>query len=116
MTTPVPAETLAAFDKKAQAKIAPLDYVVALQLKSFSLNEQEAAAREFRIRGIDTLIKDLKQGLQKDEATALNRYLKQCPRIDELTQHILEYKEAQRLLEAYIPKLHIKIQDLEQSN
>ena len=116
MTTPVPAETLAAFDKKAQAKIAPLDYSAVLQLGSFSLSEQENAAREFRIRGIDALIKDLKQDLQKDEAAALNRYLKQCPRIDELTQHVLEYKEAQKLLESYIPKLHKKIQDLEQSS
>ena len=83
-------EKLAAFDARAaaaKAAAADFDYVKALQIENLSPNEQENAAREFRLRGIEIIIKGLKQKLSKEEATAFNRYLKQCPRVDEPAAH-----------------------------
>jgi len=90
-----------------------LDYVELLQLHNFSEAEQELGAREYRIRGVDSIINELKKELDKEEANALNRYLRMCPPIVDLTDYLKShYPESKPLFAAYIPKLHKKIPTL----
>ena len=86
-----------------------VDYIELLQLESHTKKQKEIGAREFRIRGIDLIIADLKKILKKEEADALNRYLRMCPGIDQLTLNVKSYKESASLFKDYIPKLHQKI-------
>ncbi len=81
-----------------------------LKLEGFSEEQQELGLREFRIRGIDTVITDLKKLLDTEGKTALNNQLKMCPSIECLVAHLQnEHKELDSVLESYLPKLHKKL-------
>jgi hypothetical protein len=86
------------------------DLITHLQLQTFTVDQQEIACREFRIRGIDAIIDALKKTLPKDEKSALNNHLKLCPAIDCLLAHLTqEYPAYHTILAGYIPKLHQKL-------
>lgn len=90
-----------------------IDFTELLELKEFTSDAAELGAREFRIRGIDVVINDLKKSLDKEEANALNRYLQMCPTIDCLITHLQsDYPEFKTALADYLPKLHAKVPKL----
>ena len=90
-----------------------LDLDTLLRLDSVRPPERAAGQREFRIRGIDEVIKQLKLKLSKDEANAINRYLRLCPSIEQLTNHLVEhYPESRAVIDSYADKLHQKLPKL----
>ena len=81
-----------------------------LELDSFSSEIQELGLREWRIRGIDVVINQIKKQVSKEDATAINRYLRMCPSIECLTEHLQkEYPEFNQAISEYKPKLHKKL-------
>lgn len=88
-------------------------HITLLELDTLSPDQQELGLREFRIRGIDTVLDQLKKVLGKEERTALNNHLKMCPSVECLTAHLeAEYTEFTQILENYLPKLHKVISNI----
>tara|TARA_B100000745_G_scaffold296537_1_gene242057 strand:- start:3175 stop:3543 length:369 start_codon:yes stop_codon:yes gene_type:complete len=91
-----------------------LDLVALLDLQSFNGEQLELALREYRIKGIDLLLADIKKTLKKkEEKDALNKYLRMCPSIERLTGHLLnEYPKSKEWFKEYNQKLKLKIPNL----
>jgi len=103
--TQVCPKKLAAFDKRAAEAVAKVDYIELLNLHNMKPKQRELCLREYRVRGIDYITKELQQILATDEAASLTTFLKQCPRLDTLTNHLLTYKEADELFTVYRQQL-----------
>lgn len=97
---------------KTNGNQSEIDYVSLLELSDFSPETQETGAREYRIRGIDWILGELKKQLNQEEIGALNRYLRMCPSIKDLTEHLQHYPESKPMFETYIQKLHQQLPSL----
>lgn len=66
----------------------PIDVAELLGISDRSESEQEELLRTFRIKTIDKIIAELKKAIDKEEQQSLNRFLRMCPRIDDLIAHL----------------------------
>lgn len=99
--------------KEADTKPS-VDLVALLDLDSFVGEQRELGLREYRIKGIDVLLSDIKKTYtKKEDKDALNKYLRMCPSIEQLTAHILtEYPKSKEWFADYSERLKLKIPSL----
>lgn len=88
----------------------PVDMVELLDLSAFTDEALELALRDYRIKGVDQLLTDVKKNIRKkEERDALNKYVRMCPPVEKLTAHLLsEHPECKQWFKIYNEKLRKK--------